>query len=242
MPLPALSWRKSRRQRWLNKRRARGLLRPQPVVAIVVNCMSISTGPDHAANILRRAANWRTQDGLPVDLILGSECDDFDGAKILPHFDVLHNAADPDRDGCLLAVRKTRGRLDSPAYVFAAPALRGAMRDRYLAVATVTIDPGTRYRWSPKVAAGHAPPKRGWIRWPGYMRRLAQQRADLAGGDFNKLARAVEPALRRRVRAAHILGLAVRYWIPSTRAVPVDVGGDHLAVAVVLWPPVERKH
>lgn len=236
MRAPRLLWRMSRRHRWIADRKAKGLLRPLPIAGIEVNCKSISAGPREATEILRNAAAAKVL-GLPVDIILGSECDDFDASEVLgPEWDVLHNDENEDRDGTMLAIRKPRGHLLNPRYEFGAPALAGAMADRWLAVATLVIDPETKHLWYPKTVATHGPPKRGWVRWPGYMRNVVEQRPDLAAGDWNKLARAVWPALRRKVRMRHILGWAVRWWIPVSDPVAVDVGSDHLAVAVVLWP------
>jgi hypothetical protein len=226
-----------RRERWLRKRESLGMKRPLPLVTMTVNCMSISTRHKHAAQILRNAAAWHTEDGKPVDVIMASECDDFDGHHVLGiDWIVLHDVDNGDKDGCLLAVRATRGRLLNPHYRFGARALFGAMADRWIAVSKIEVDHGTPHRWVPKADACHAPPKRGWLRWPAYMTRVGKTKFDLAGGDWNKLGRAVLPALGRQVRMVHILGLATRRWIPTGPAVSVEVGGDHKAVAVVLWP------
>lgn len=235
--MPSRVWVKSTRTRWLEHRKAHAKRRPRPLAVLEVNCMSVSTGPERARQILRNAAKAKVR-GLPVDVILGCEADDFDAADVLGlAWDVFHvkNRKD-EHDGSFVAVHQTRGRLKKTRLAIGSDPLPGVLPARWIAVADIAVDEKTPYEWWFTAASGHAPPMRAWVKWPQFMARLRRIRADVAGADYNKLARAVAPALGRRVRAVHILGIAVRFWIPSSRPVSVDVNGDHHAVGVVLWP------
>jgi len=236
MRRPAVRWIRNRRRRWLRERRALGLERPLPLAVLEVNCMSISAGPARSKEILERAAKAVVH-GHRVDYILGCEADDFDAATVLGSgWDVHHDQTHPDKDGSFQAIRKTRGRLRDAHAVHASAPLPGVLPARWLSVAHVDVDMETPRRWSFNGGSGHAPPMRAWARWPQYMGSARAARLDVLGADFNKLAGAVLAALGRRVSAIHILAVATRWWIPTSRPVAIDVGGDHLAVGIVLLP------
>ena len=210
---------------------------PRPLRVCVVNGMSGSGVSEGRSLLILHAAAQH------ADVVLGCEFGNVtDDAPLDPKvWDVVHDPSSPDRAGSLLAVRKTRGKVRHAWYRVGAPAGLG-IRTRWLLIARLVIDPGTPHEWTPKVIAGHAPPKRAWAHWPAFMASVAARNADVIGADFNKLARAVAPALRRRVRAVEILGVAVRKSIPVTFARGFDVGGDHRAVSVVLFPkPKESR-
>lgn len=202
----------------------------RPFNVVVVNAMSVSTGRRHAREILLNAAEYG-------DLILGSECGDFNGHELLgDDFSVHHNLLDYAHAGSLIALHKRRGHLvDRRTYLGVKRQEGDSIRNRYLLTAHAHID----CHKDLKVLAGHAPPPRDFDRWVPFMRNVARQHADLAGADWNKPARAVHRVLGSRVRGVDVLGLAVRRGIPTSKPVPLDVGGDHLATLVTLWP--ERK-
>lgn len=203
---------------------------PRPLRVVVVNGMSGSNVTEGRSLLILHAAAQH------ADVILGCEFGNVtDDAPLDPYtWDVVHDPSSPDKAGSILAVRKTRGRVRHARYRVGCPAGLG-IRTRWLIVARLAIDPGTPHEWTPKVVAGHAPPKRAWAHWPMFMASVAARNADVSGADWNKLARAVAPALRRTVRAVHILGVAVRKSIPSSQPREFDVGGDHQAVSVRLW-------
>lgn len=242
-PLPHLVRR--RRQTWLERRAARGLERPLPLGVLDLNAMSVSTGPEHAKQILRNGANaLPVVDGVTyqVDVILGCEGDDFDAAKVLGRdWDVHHDQTHPDRDGAFMAIRKSRGHLEDAHLVKGSDPLPGVLPARWIVAGILSIDPGTRYRWFLPAAAGHLPPMRAFARWGQYLNNFRQVGAALNGADFNKAAAAVAVAFGRRVGGRGVMFLATSWWIPVSKVVAVDVNGDHLAVFRVLFPHPKEK-
>lgn len=213
---------------------------PRPLDVIVVNAMSVSTGPRHARRILRNAAEH-------ADVIFGSECSDFIGAQVLGYdWHVWQDTSfigrtDDEmkaRAGCLIAIRRDRGRLSDCAIELGVARRPGdTMRNRFIPTATLRADGCPPF----KGLAAHPPPKRLWVLWFPYMLKVRRANADVAAGDWNKLARAVHRMLGRRVRSKRLLGVVVRHRIPVSRATAIDVGGDHLAVKVTLWPEKRKR-
>lgn len=242
MAAPAVEWRSRRLNRFLGIRKTAGQRKPRPLGVMVVNCMSVSTGSGHARSILLKAA-WTPG----VDVLIGSECADFRAALVLGQgWNVYQpGTLGSPESGCVIAIHENRGTITDTADILASPAQparpgRLGIRARSVLIGKLRIDPDTSHAWEPRVRAGHAPPMRWWSLWPTYMSSM--RGGDIAGADFNKLARAVEPALGRKVLAVHVLGLAVRWWIPTSRATAVDVGGDHKAVLVTLWPARTKEN
>lgn len=226
---PSMRLRATRRARWTERRRRIGLLRPLPVDVGVVNAKGVTAPPRVVDEILRQAA-------LEADVLFCSEVANVRVAVALgsawqvAQFGELGS----DDSGAALAVRRTAGRLEGERLVPGSKAALG-IRDRPLVAARIVLGQAPRL-WMFDAGAGHAPPKRAWAIWPEFMAAARRLRLDVAGADWNKLARAVAPALRRRVRGVHVLGLAVRWWIPSSKPRAVDVGSDHPMVVVTLWP------
>lgn len=233
--MPSREWRLSSRGRFLRKRRKLGKVRPLPFDVGEANCQGVTKSPAVVRHNIREAAKR-------ADLIFFSEVANVRASLALgPGWDV-HQGGDAegesDKAGCAIAVRKTRGKLVALGLVFGCSAGLG-IRDRWIPEATVVVDGREgrwRHAWSEKVCAYHAPPMRAWAKWAGYMARLARCRPGIAGGDGNKPARAVQAALRRRVRGYHVTGVAHRWWIPSTRVRTYDIGSDHPMTVTTLWP------
>lgn len=191
--------------------------------------MGVTASPDRVTAILNRASQL-------ADQLFCSEVSNVDVAKALgSEWDVAQFGSRGSAEaGCALAIRRVVGRIDSARPVFATEAGHG-IRDKTLAVGLIVAGRG-EHRWSYEAASTHGPPMRAWELWPAYMRAVRRLRVDVAGGDWNKLARAVAPALGRKVRAHHILAVVTRFWIPSSDAHHIDVGSDHPLVIVTLWP------
>ena len=87
----------------------------------------------------------------------------------------------------------------------------------------------------------HPPPKRAPKAQARYLRRLlAERRNAIVLGDFNIRHRAVLRLLGYRVHSAGVIHVAVPRWIPSI-GFTVDIGSDHLAVDVTLWPSEAQR-
>lgn len=226
---PSMRQRLTRRRRWLLRRKRAGYDRPAPVDVGVVNAKGVTAPETVVREILRRAA-------LEADVLFCSEVANvrvkiaLGDAWQVAQFGDLDSA----EAGCAIAVRRTAGRIDGARLVLGSKA-GYSIRDRSLVVGRVVLGNAPR-RWAFDGGAGHAPPMRAWELWPAFMRAARGLRLDVIGADFNKLARAVAPALGRRVRAVHVLGLATRWWIPTSEPRAVHVGSDHPMVVVTLWP------
>lgn len=203
---------------------------------LTVNFASVSERPSTVQETVERVLEAAEREN--VVLIRGCEAGDVQASWFGGDWQVFHDETVPDgpRAGTLLAARRDRARLDNPELVLLTGGGHG-IRDRYGATACVTVDPSTPYRWSWSDVAFHAPPKRAWALWPGYMARLARLAADAGGGDANKLLRAVARVLAgRRVRARHIMATFSRPWIPVGRTRRIAVGSDHPALLDTFWP------
>ncbi|WKN47163.1 hypothetical protein [Nocardioides sp. Arc9.136] len=227
------------RRRVLARRRAAGKQRPRQANVLTVNAASVSERPNTVREIVDRTLEAAERHN--VVLIRMCEAGDVRAAWFGEDWDVFHDETEDvpgggPRAGTLLAAQRDRATLSNAELVLLTSGGHG-IRDRYGAVACVTVDPGTPYRWSWRDVAFHAPPKRAWVLWPGYMLRLAQLAADNGGGDSNRLIRTVAPALPgRRVQARHIMATFTRPWIPTRRVRRIAVGSDHPALLDTLWP------
>lgn len=233
-------WAVTKRARFVAKRRRNGLDRPAPTPVLVVNFASISFKAERVTGIVKRVSEVVAEHD--VKLVIGVEASLVDNADFDPKvFDLFHRQWPVDQAGSVLAAVRPDASLHDRGLVLGGRAGLG-IRKRWVAHARSAFHTRSPGQWSATAGAAHPQPKRAWALWPGFMRRVRDMRLDIVGGDFNKLQRAVQPALGRRVRSVHIIGLAHRWWIPSSRAVPIDVGSDHPAVLVTLWPEkADRK-
>lgn len=226
-----------RRRDWLNRRRRRAQKYPLPADVMVVNAMSVSAPAKRAEHIIRRAV------AVPdVVLWLGSEGYKANvRALVGPQYEVIQYGAGKseslagsfviaDKDRVLIHEDSISLRIGSPS-----TAEGGGIRARYIIRFRATFDPGTPHAWTEWVDAGHAPPRRAANAARKFMDALKVGRG-IKGGDMNAEPRAIERALGRKVRSVGVLGLSVPRWIPTGDAVGVDVGGDHKAVRVTLFP------
>jgi len=201
----------------------------RPVRVVEVNGDSASgRKAAHSDRILRATADH-------ADVILGCEFFNLDAAKSLgPNWIVEQRGRTGSADASyIVAVRRARGEVvKGRLRLGSASLLSVGVRKRSWLTAWVEIDG----RNAKPFSSGHAPPKRAWLRWPAYM---AAAPGGVVGADFNKWARAVKVRFPRRVvrqPSRELLGIVIPKRIPSTRARRLDVGGDHHAVAVTLWP------
>lgn len=236
------------RVRWLTGRARRALKRPAPLVVRMVNAMSVSTGPAHAARILRNALADH------VDVVLAVECGDLDVRELVDLnvwrvFQYGRNNPDPRAkvtlSGCAVIVRRRRVRVPEESVhltLGSAATSEGKWKtghgigSRYILRVKAVIDGGTGRAWRTGFAVGHAPPDRApraRARFMAVFRALGRQ---VSGADFNLRARAIARLTGRKVRAVGVLAITVPWWIPASNATGIDVDGDHLAVEVTLWP------
>lgn len=202
---------------------------------LTVNFASVTSSTRKVRQIVHRTLTAADKHGAVV--IRGCEAGKVDADWFGPGWTVLHDNQpfNGPRAGTLLAVRRDRVGMVDPRITQVSSGGDG-IRARSVAHARLIADADSSDPRAWTDGAFHGPPKRAWSKWLGYMRRLRALDLDVAGGDANKLARAVQPALGRRVRSKHIMTVAVRRSIPSSKARPIDVGSDHPALLVMLWP------
>lgn len=229
----------TKRHRWLRRRALRGLHRPLPLRVVVANGQSASgVTPLHTNGIIERAAEH-------ADLLLLCEVFNVRVATTLESsgWRVTQVGRRGSSQASLaIAVREDRGQWADPANTTRpiGPTLSGRrapnLRARNWLTRRITFDPGTTHRWTRKTSTGHAPPKRGAFLWAAYW---ATRPTGVLGLDANEPRTSLLRRVTRRVLQAGLLALIVPRWIHTSTPKPLDVGGDHLAVAVTLWPNKE---
>jgi hypothetical protein len=205
-----------------------------PVVVRVANCQSVSAGARKSATIFRTALTKSGPFGVP-DVVLGCECSDFDAEKIAEaegwQAAQFGHPTDTARRGSVAAFR-TDGLVTSSLAV-GSEAGEG-IRTRYVVSAFTEVNGHAE-----TFIAGHAPPDRApnaqaeWLakvdEWPGIL-----------GADFNTHGPTLDRMFARQVRAIGVLALLVPADIPCSTARAVDIGSDHPAVDVLLWPTMKE--
>lgn len=229
----------SRRSRWMRKRRFAGRDRPRPVVVRVVNCASVSFVPARAMSIWSRALSTAGKYG-PPDLVLACEMADVDAFDADGRtWDVIQHAPVGSPESAL-GIAGRRGRVTfGPDELLAGSAATSegrGIRRRPILRAYIAFDPATPHAWARRASVGHAPPPRAPIARGKFLVRFAAVRSAIKAGDLNIGARWAQRLLGKRVHSVGVLHLAVPRWIPQSRRARVDVGSDHDALDVILWP------
>lgn len=226
-----------RRRDWIEKRKARGQEYPLPADVMVVNAMSVSAPAKRVEHIVRRAVRedgvimWFGSEGYKahVRALVGSDYD-------VIQFGVGHSEA---MAGTFVVTLKDRVHIHEDTIELRVGSDKtregGGIRTRYTIQFRATIDPGTPHAWTDWFEAGHTPPPRAPSAWEQFMGRLRDGRGSKFG-DMNGSPAQIERWLRRKVRAVGVLAAAFPHWMPVGEARAVDVGGDHLANVVTLFP------
>lgn len=229
-PEPDVSERLSKLKK---SRKKRGLRFPGEVTTRTVNLASVSSGPKRVKEVLDNALK-----GDP-DLVLAVECGDI---RVERHVDQTKwevfqfgSLADVSRAGCALIAKRETVKLSKVELNLGSPAGEG-IRPRYLLSARARFHSGTRRRWTFKVVVGHAPPGRAPL---GRAKLISAMKGmwGIRGGDLN-----VSPASMRRLfpgnqlRSAGVLHLVLPWWMPASKAKRFNIGSDHKALEVVLFP------
>ncbi len=224
-------------------RRKRGLLFPGEVTVRVVNLASVSSGPKKVAEVLEHALSG------DVDLVLAVECSDI---RVRDHVDrtvwqVLQYGANQSEvgeriamSGNALIARRATVALDRGKLKVGSPAGEG-IRTRYLLSARAKFHVGKRRRWRSRITVGHAPPGRAPV---GRERLINAIRSlvGIKGGDLNVSGSTARQKLSpAKVRTAGVLHLSVPWWMPASKAKRFDIGSDHKALEVVLFPRRFKK-
>jgi hypothetical protein len=223
----------SRRARWLAERSRAGKTRPKPLTVRVVNAASVTYPARRAISVWDQALTKAGPLGVPA-VVLACEMADVNARR--KGWDVYQRGVTGSPESALaIAVRAERGRIVSPRLLPGTPPGSG-IRARPILTALVVIDPGTPARWGRSFDVGHAPPKRAWRLRARYLRAFVKAQGSIDGGDLNIGHAWAARILGKRVHSAGVLHLAVPRWIPQTTTHRVDVGSDHPAIDVTLWP------
>lgn len=241
-----------RRRRWLAERAEVGRVEPRPFVVCVANCGSVHLRGERAKRVWLNALTTPGPWG-PPDLVLACECADFDAESPtaasealelllrseLPKWETVQRGhLGSPQSALALAMRRTRGRVADHHLRAGVPPTSegGGIRQRPILVGTLLIDPDTPHVWTAPFADGHGHPSRAPRSRGEFMRKFLRVAARIAGGDFNLRQRFLARLTGRRVQAVGVLALMTRRWIRVSRARGVDIGSDHPAVHVCLWP------
>lgn len=232
------------RRRWIARRAANGRLRPMPLRVRAANVASVSFKPERARDVFEAAFRTPGHDGYP-SVVAVCELADVDAEAERPvgwNF-VQHGIIGSPDSALGIGVHLIRGRVIETQLLDGTPATSegGGIRRRPLLRARLGIDVRSRRAWAPTFLVVHPAPKRAPKAQALYLRRLlAERRNAIVLGDFNIRHRAVLRLLGYRVHSAGVIHVAVPRWIPSTGST-VDIGSDHLAVDVTLWPSEAQR-
>lgn len=232
------------RARWLARRRRNGRLQPAPLRLRAANAASVSFSAARSTRVLERAFEEQGRFGRP-HVVGACELADVDAPAVAGEaWDVVQHGEIGSPESALgVAVRRDRGTILATRLLdgTAATSEGGGIRRRPILRARLGIDAKTPRAWAPVILVPHAPPGRARRTRAEYLHRLV---AILGGaivmGDLNIGQRWALRLLGRRVHSSGVLHVAVPRWIPSIAAT-VDVGSDHLAVDVVLWPSSKEQ-
>lgn len=237
--MPAITPRR-RRHRWLNRRKAKGRTRPRPLVLRVVNAMSVSASAEKATRIWERALDQPGEYGVP-DVVNGCEMAKVKARHVpgAADFYVYQEGKTGSPDAALaLAVRRSRGTMSGARLRAGTPATSegDGIRRRPILEARVHMDPGTPQAWTFGNDVLHAPPPRAPRARRRFLDVVRTLTARVVSGDMNLTARLAARAIGRRVVGHGVICAAVRRWIPTSAVATVDLGGDHLAIDIIIWP------
>lgn len=230
----------SRRSR-LAARRNRGLARPGPVNTRTANLASVSSGPVRVSETLALA---RSRGPVTPDLLLLVECGDL---TIKDHVDPAvwqvvqfgRSLSDEGervaRSGCALLARRDVVKLERPRLRVGSEAGEG-IRTRYVLTARATFHKGDPSSWRAWVRVGHAPPPRAPIGRGRFLDAL-RELTGIRGGDLNVSAEKARTWFwAAKTHSAGVMHLITPLWIKTSDPRRVDVGSDHAALDVTLWP------
>lgn len=216
------------------------------VLIRVGNFQSVSAGPAKARGIFIASLTEWGKWGIP-DVVLGCEAADFKAELVGERFgfDVAQFTESSASAGSALAWHAKTGAhaISKPRLVPGTPAGEG-IQARSLVQAHLAVR-GRR----PWCAAGHAPPDRAERLQVSYLDRLRKIHG-VIGLDANNWPgeMAAHGYLREYVGVA-LLGALVPKRIPTSHPKAIDIGGDHKAVDILLWPDLlesrlehERQH
>ncbi len=226
------------RAKWLADRRARGFDRPRPAVLRVANLGSVTFAAERSRRNYDRALETPGKFGRP-HAIAACELADVD-AKAAGSESWLTFQRGPigSPDSALgMAARRGRVQMSHPSLHEGTARTRegGGIRRRPILAAIFLFDPRTPNAWACRIKIGHAPPKRAPKARAAYLRRFVAVPARIDCGDLNIGHRWAARLLGKRVYSAGVLHVAVPRWIP-VRFSTVDIGSDHPAIDVLLWP------
>lgn len=202
--------------------------------------MSVSADSQRATGIVRAVLANRP------DAAFGVECHKVDVPAVCrPDYHGVQYLENPSMAGNCLIGRDGKVQIKRPRIIEGAPATRegGGIRARQILSARLKIDSGTPYRWVTRGIVGHVHPPRAPRAAARFVRNF-KEGGGIKFADVNMDSTATKRRIGRKVRQVGVLAFSIPWWIPCSKAVAVDVGGDHKAVKITLWPtpkPKKRK-
>ena len=228
-----------RRRRWIRARRFQGRDVPRPFTIRVSNCASVSFGESRVQRIFATTVSLGNPDAIFTQETFDVIADNTPGWNM-----AQVGAPGSPESALVIGIRATRGELLNVTLLPGVPATSegGGFRKRPMLAATLDIDPQTPHHWRRRGLDGHANAERAPRARRRYLAVFRAARASIKAGDLNiRQQWAARLLYGQRVHSVGVLHLAIPAWIPQTKAVPVDVGSDHLAFDVTLWPNKETR-
>jgi hypothetical protein len=205
--------------------------RQAPVVVRVANCKSVSARPSVSRAILVRALTIPGHYGRP-HVVLGCEGSDFDAELVAERngFDAAQFTTSAATAGSFVAWDTDHAHaIGKPRLLFGSAAGEG-IQQRDLVQQHLVVN-GHRAAFS----AGHAPPDRAPRGQASFLDRIRRYQGVL-GADFNERHDELEGRFQRRHHGVELLGILTPRRIPYKPIRPLDIGSDHDAGDLLLWP------
>lgn len=228
------------RRAWLAARARIDRLRPRPIVIRLANVGSVSFPRRRARRIWELALEQVGVAG-PPDVVLACEMADVSAVDTAVWQVIQFGEPGSPESALVMAARRSRAELRKPRLVPGSDATsegRG-IRRRPILLAKLRLDGRSRFAWSRLVALTHSPPARAPEARDESLTAFQRVPGSLKAGDLNIAHLWALRLLGGRVYSDGVLHFRVPRWIPSSMYL-VDIGSDHLALDVVLWPRRRR--
>jgi hypothetical protein len=208
----------------------------ESVLVRVANFQSVSAGPLKSRGIFVESLTKWGEWGTP-DVVLGCEAADFRAEMLAENngYEAAQFTESSATAGSVVAWSAKHRALSEPRLIPGTPAGEGIQARSLVQVKLAIRGHRTYY------AAGHTPPDRAANGQDTYLDRIRKVRG-VVGLDSNNWPGEIEArGYLRNYYGVALLGAFVPKRIPTSLPRAIDIGSDHKAVDLLLWPTVNNE-